>query len=1011
MKRSFKLISLLLILAQCGYTCMAQGNQYIFTHLKEKDGLSYNIINSFLKDSRGFLWIGTFNGLNRYDGTHFYNYKRTKDSLSLPDNTIHGLCEDKQGNIWGATDNGIFSYSITANKFRHYTTPNTKGAAAVQNILCDRQGEIWATGMWTVLQYNKAKDAFEEIGPLTTNQDSLSHYSVRKNGLVEDPSANGLWLATRTGLHFYNKKENKFHSYKNQPGNEVFTNHNVAALTVSAKGQFWVFDNSTKQVIGFDPKTKRVKHKIELGKEMSTAFAATIFEDSNGMLWLSTWNHGTLVIDYQKENKITRIEHEESNSLSIAGTFFWCAYEDEDGTVWLGTSGGISKCNATKTLYKIHSLSSLVPEFRKRGAIVALTEDPRDKSWWIASHLPSVIHYFPATGTYQFFDLDNASPDARNQMPWAIGSIRLIDEKPIICTQRGSWVLNSPQDIKPYNPLPPAYQSFIITSLTRREDIFYFADQYQMLSWNSKTDEVINIGHLKSTLDDGQKPLISYPIQRSNSKLWMVAGVGWLAELNNADQLVPVSMLKNRETEQSGYFTSLDIDKQGNLWAVNRGIGLYKYDPISKNVDYWDETDGLITNNIYSAAADEYGRIWCVSNNKFSVFTSKTKTFYNFSIPLSDNNPGYISSSILLTGGNILTNIYNDMIEFFPLRLAIKPFPKEPLISMINIEGKDRLLDTEKELHLEPSQNSMAIKYGLFTDREIFPYTLEYMLEGFDKKWIKAGSSNEAVYNNLPSGTYTFRLMAKANDNSWQSAEKTLKIIIRTPFFKTKIFFILLVAVITLLLYSLYRFRMAKQKQVHELQNKAYSLEKEKALVMYEGLKQQLNPHFLFNSLTSLNSLIDADPKNASRFLDSLSKTYRYILKSRDHETVVLADEIKFAEAYISLQKTRFENGFEVNISIPEEYHHCKIVPVTLQNLIENAIKHNILDEHEPLLVEISIEDDYLVVKNNRQLKNFVEASNKQGLGNLKALYHYLSDRELLIMEDEKYFTVRIPLL
>ena len=180
---------------------------------------------------------------------------------------------------------------------------------------------------------------------------------------------------------------------------------------------------------------------------------------------------------------------------------------------------------------------------------------------------------------------------------------------------------------------------------------------------------------------------------------------------------------------------------------------------------------------------------------------------------------------------------------------------------------------------------------------------------------------------------------------------------------------------------------------------------------MYENLKQQLNPHFLFNSLTSLSSLIRLDQKLAGNFLDSLSKTYRYILKNRENELVPLAEEIRFAQNYVRLQQTRFETGLEVRINIDEQVQHLKIVPVTLQNLIENAIKHNVIDDERPLLIEVINDGPVLIVRNNLQRKNFVETSNKQGLANLQSLYHYLTDRPVEIVQDEKSFIVKIPLL
>ena len=195
------------------------------------------------------------------------------------------------------------------------------------------------------------------------------------------------------------------------------------------------------------------------------------------------------------------------------------------------------------------------------------------------------------------------------------------------------------------------------------------------------------------------------------------------------------------------------------------------------------------------------------------------------------------------------------------------------------------------------------------------------------------------------------------------------------------------------------------------LQSKAQLLEKEKALMQYETLRQQLNPHFLFNSLTSLNSLITIDPKSAATFLDSLSKTYRYILKSSERDTVPLSEELKFGESFVKLQKTRFGEGLQVQFRVNEDDLHRKIVPVTLQNLIENAIKHNIIDEESPLLVEVFTENGYFVVRNNLQKKNIVETSNQRGLANLASFYKYLSDQEIVVEDDGQHFTIKIPLI
>jgi LytS/YehU family sensor histidine kinase len=198
---------------------------------------------------------------------------------------------------------------------------------------------------------------------------------------------------------------------------------------------------------------------------------------------------------------------------------------------------------------------------------------------------------------------------------------------------------------------------------------------------------------------------------------------------------------------------------------------------------------------------------------------------------------------------------------------------------------------------------------------------------------------------------------------------------------------------------------------LYELNAKTQLLEKEKAMVMYEGLKQQLNPHFLFNSLSSLSGLIETDQQVAGNFLEQMSGIYRYILKNGDNETVSLKEETEFVQLYINLQQTRFKKGLIININVPDEFFHYKIAPVTLQNLIENAIKHNIIDAGSPLVIDIFIEEDYLVVRNNLQKKNMVETSNKKGLAQFINLYKYLSRKTVHVEESTKDFTVKIPLI
>jgi two-component system LytT family sensor kinase len=207
----------------------------------------------------------------------------------------------------------------------------------------------------------------------------------------------------------------------------------------------------------------------------------------------------------------------------------------------------------------------------------------------------------------------------------------------------------------------------------------------------------------------------------------------------------------------------------------------------------------------------------------------------------------------------------------------------------------------------------------------------------------------------------------------------------------------------------MFGFRFFNKWQETELKKEV--LEKEKATVQYDNLKNQLNPHFLFNSLTSLNSLIFENPQLASEFLQHLSKVYRYVLENNDKTVVSVFTEVNFISNYVQLLIARFDKGLQVRIELSERAMEQKILPVTLQILIENAIKHNVTSGDSPLLIDIYDESGYLVVRNNLQVKHIIDTSNKQGLGNLKNLYKVLIENELMIEQTQDHFLVKIPLI
>jgi len=179
----------------------------------------------------------------------------------------------------------------------------------------------------------------------------------------------------------------------------------------------------------------------------------------------------------------------------------------------------------------------------------------------------------------------------------------------------------------------------------------------------------------------------------------------------------------------------------------------------------------------------------------------------------------------------------------------------------------------------------------------------------------------------------------------------------------------------------------------------------------FESLKNQIDPHFLFNSLNVLSSLIEENPDNAQRFTTSLSKIYRYVLEQKDKELVSVEDELSFAKTYMNLLKMRFENSLYYELPTENINPEAKVVPLSLQLLLENTVKHNVVSEQKPLHIRIFIDGDYLAIQNDLQKKEVLQDRQGVGLQNIVSRYGIITDRKVKVQEDEKNFTVRIPIL
>jgi streptogramin lyase len=1002
-------LSILLFFIFSGSDLAGQNPDLVFHHITEHQGLSNNIVNCFLKDSRGFLWIGTYNGLNRYDGSSFTIFKQGKDSCTIIDNTVHALCEDKKGNIWGVTERGVFCYIMKDDVFKNYFIPDKEKIPSMHNILCDRQGSIWAGGYSGLYRYDSLENRLAECWNKSYMKHSAYDKRILKNGMIEDPSGKGIWLATPRGLNYFDKATQQYYDFSRPGAGDLFKDHVVTALNKSPDGNFWCFDNKTRQIIRFDPVMRKILQVIGLDDTYKDFVGATLFEDNENNIWVSSWSYDIMKITYKGSVSMELVRHDPDDQTTIAGDFFWAAWQDSENTIWFGTVGGISKINMRQLFYKRYDL--LKPGFPGKKGIQfnTLAEDINDFSWWIGFERDNrLLHYFPEKNSFVFYAL----PSDSHGKPGSVFSIANFERDLLLIAENGTWKFDTRQKrFERFKTGIRAIDTVKFLWVSKENDASYwFSNMTCAINWNP-----VDHGFRLFVVHDQKKDQPAYmrclkPAGKGSA--WIALNFTDLGYMSGKDdQIKQITLVESDLRHRSGFVRDLCTDRNGTVWLANKGRGLISFTPPTKKVKVWDESKGLSFNHIMAVRADTRNRIWTAAYNKISVLDPVTGNFFNISLPFTTNYYDYDNFMVLLHNGHIITNLNGNLFEFFPDRLNTKPIFSTPLISSINDGSSEILISGKNSFTFESDRRFLAVNFGMLVDQENFPYTFEYMMEGLSDRWINAGNASQAVFAYLSSGRYTFRLRAVAKDGSWRSKETSVLIMIETPFFR-QIWFLTLVSIVILsAVYIFIRFRIRHKEKLMLLESRAQLLEKEKTLMLYESLKQQLNPHFLFNSLTSLSGLIESDQKLAGKFLDQMSRIYRYLLKNRNSDVVTLREEIDFVRLYINIQQTRFKNGLKVSITVEDENMYSKIAPVTLQNMVENAIKHNICNPDSPLYIDIYTENGFIIIRNNLQRKKVVETSNKQGLQNFKSFYKFISNNPVVVQEDEINFYVKIPLV
>ncbi|MES2649328.1 MAG: two-component regulator propeller domain-containing protein [Bacteroidota bacterium] len=974
-----------------------------FNKITVEDGLNDGFIQAISQDRYGYMWFSTAGGVNRFNGNTVNFYSKIKEDYgNLPASICREMVTDSNGRFFLGFENGLAEFDFNSDELK---SVNALKNIWIRQILPLSDSSIYLNTFEGIFDFNPLTNRAKNISSLIC--DSLLRRGVNDWCYLE----NHIYFAKSTGLYDWNTitgivKKIEIPSLRG--------NQNITLVNRDKNGIFWFVLKAGNKVVKWNTHTNEIHIFDDILLKGNYGINGIYFNKTGNQVWIATVLNGLLRYDKVKNN-FEAFSHDPLKPWTPNANLIRALFFDDNGTLWMGGDEGVNYCNPGKAMFEILlPFGSGISDRNRRVARVA-TEDKNGDLWF--GTLDGVSRFHTATNTYNEW---NNRPGKKDIIYY--NSIRGV----VADEENNIWMITG-KGINRYHlktgkmdffvkkdSIPPAF--YFGANKDNSGNIWFCSRDYDGLFYYSsrtkKFNGIKNHPYLKKFFGYGCR----YVLQDSKKRYWIGFNGMGLGMYNPANG--KTTIWNDVGTENSAIagniVVDIDEDLNGNIW-VSTFTGLSCINPTNGQVKNYTTQNGLLSNTTSAIAVDSLNRIWVGTSRGLMMLDDKRKYFTKFGS--SDGLPSITfteHAAYVTKDGKFIMPTLNGYIRFNPLHYnpdttSIKFYI--PGYSVYNhfysLNGDEK---TTKQIQLAPDENAITFHLvGLNYDNPKQTW-YAYKLEGFEKDWHYT-QNDKAVYTNVPGGNYIFKYKAGTNVHNWKMPEKKIAVTVAIVFYKSR-WFALLAGLFTVgCIYLLYRLRLAQQQQLLDLKSKTQLLEKEKALVMYENLKQHLNPHFLFNSLTSLSSLIRLDQDMAGNFLERMSKIYRYILKNRDSETVTLQDELDFVATFIELQKTRFETGLEVNISVPEEFLYRKIAPVTLQNLVENAIKHNTISKNKPLKIDMFIEGEYLLVRNNLQLKNSVETSNKQGLQSMKSLYSYMTETPLLILEDENYFVVKVPML
>jgi len=953
-------------------------NNFYTDNLGVDDGLSQSNVYSIFKDHEGFIWIGTDNGLNRFDGydckTFFHN---PNDSLSISDDKIWMLFEDSQQRFWiGTNIGGLNLFDRKTHTFKSYIhddkNENSISNNTVLTIFEDSHNRLWAGTLWGLNLYEPETDSFrhfyqyDEDGGIANNE---IQGIGEKNGY--------LWVATKNGLSLINVEDFSVRNLLQNRNDYInFINNRLECLLIDSKGTIWVGTNGAGLVRYNEEKNTFDQFLIQKKDDNKTKhIILSLLEDKNGQLIVGTDGGGLYYFDPSTE-KFQQIHSK--NDRSFDNSAIYGLYLDNDDILWTGRYGsGVTIINRkSKGFEHYEYFNETMLKFGK-NSVLTLAED-RQKNIWIGTDGAGLYKYNPADQSFTTYIHD---PNDDNSISGNVVKSLLVDDKGNLYVGTYAAGLN-------------------YIDLTNNKVTKYSPDEND--STTLQTEHVWDI------------------YQDSQGRIWVGQLRGFCEFLPKEKKFIRYSLnVFNPNSLGSTNITKIYEDKSNNLWVGTQEGGLGILDRDTKKFKRYQHSEdniiGLSNNDVKEIFEDHTGKLWVGTNGGglnyydeeldefvwlksnsdlpyeiMSVLEDKSNNFWIGTLdglvkynPAADIVKFYTKSDgiqgnefnydakLLSSDGTFYFGGLNGLNYFKPENITDNT--KTPAIALselylfhspVLINDKSGILsqdiNTLESITIQEHQNVVTFWYSALDYNFPKKNKYAYRLEGFDDDWNYVDDIRSATYTNLPPGNFTFRVIASNNEGYWNEKGKSIQVIVKPPWYKVPWVVILFLIMLTLILVAFFRIRT----RMFEVQKRRLELEVRKRTLQIELQKKEL---------LKQNQKISSQNEELINKNEEI-EAQRSQIEEKSHLLLKAHGELKLANNELKKANTELEKVVD---------KRTEELRITIQQLIKTDeelstfLYRSSHDLRGPIVTLIGLSQLAKMEVNDEQSKNYFEKINK----------------------------------